>query len=124
MKPAPTKAISPYDCTSGRYSKHPIYSVFVSSGILDRECSLVILIFFVLAYSVKGLRFKEVLLLDSVTSSIHFVGPMIYALLLTGFSSEYLPLITAFFLWGAASHAFGAVQDIIPDREGGLAYRN
>ena len=46
---------------------------------------------------------------------------MVYALVLTGFSVEYIPFIVAFFLWGAASHAFGAVQDIIPDREGGLA---
>ena len=40
---------------------------------------------------------------------------------LTGLQVSYLPFIAAFFLWGMASHAFGAVQDIVPDREGGLA---
>jgi len=29
-------------------------------------------------------------------------------------------VLLAFFLWGAASHAFGAVQDIQADREGGI----
>ena len=30
-------------------------------------------------------------------------------------------MLAAFFLWGVASHAFGAVQDIVADREGGIA---
>lgn len=77
-------------------------------------------LFFVVAYSIAVLRFKERPILDSVTSSIHFVGPLVYALSLTSFTeSAWLPVI-AFFLWGMASHAYGAVQDIIPDREGGL----
>lgn len=76
------------------------------------------LIFFVLAYSYKGLRFKEVAFLDSATSSIHFVGPLIFALALTqSFNNASLIVIVSFFLWGCASHAFGAVQDIIPDRK-------
>ena len=29
-------------------------------------------------------------------------------------------LLVAFFLWGAASHAFGAVQDVVADREAGI----
>src|SRR5690606_23805692 len=29
-------------------------------------------------------------------------------------------ILAAFFLWGMASHAFGAVQDIVADREGGI----
>jgi 4-hydroxybenzoate polyprenyltransferase len=28
--------------------------------------------------------------------------------------------LTAFFIWGVAAHAFGAVQDIVPDREAGI----
>lgn len=81
---------------------------------------LAILLFFVIAYSAKGLRFKEIPFLDSVTSSIHFVGPLVYALSLLGFPSAAWPAAIAFFLWGMASHAFGAVQDIIPDREAGI----
>lgn len=82
--------------------------------------TLTFVIFMVLAYSIKGLRFKEVPVLDSITSSIHFVGPLVFALILTGGIGGAWPYVAAFFLWGMASHAFGAVQDIIPDRAGGL----
>lgn len=78
-------------------------------------------LFFVVAYSAKGLRFKEVPILDSITSSLHFVGPLIFALTCLGFPAVAWPFVIAFFLWGMASHAFGAVQDILPDREGKLA---
>lgn len=81
---------------------------------------LAVLLFFVIAYSAKGLRFKELPFLDSITSSIHFVGPLVYALSILGFPSTAWPAVVAFFLWGMASHAFGAVQDIIPDREAGI----
>lgn len=81
----------------------------------------IFLIFMVLAYSFAKLRFKEVPILDSATSSTHFVGPLIYALLLTGWQTNYLPYVLAFFLWGMASHALGAVQDIIPDRKGKIS---
>jgi 4-hydroxybenzoate polyprenyltransferase len=30
-------------------------------------------------------------------------------------------VLAAFFLWGMASHAFGAVQDVVADREGGIS---
>ena len=78
------------------------------------------LLFFVVAYSAKNFRFKEIPFLDSITSSIHFVGPMIYAIALTGFQPKAWPFALALFLWGIASHAFGAVQDVIPDRKGKL----
>ena len=77
---------------------------------------LFLVVFSALAYSIKKMRFKEVPFLDSITSSFHFVGPLIFALTLTGFPAGSWVWITAFFLWGMASHAFGAVQDIIPDR--------
>ncbi|AGW41773.1 prenyltransferase [Leifsonia xyli subsp. cynodontis DSM 46306] len=80
-------------------------------------------LFFALAYSVKGLRFKEVPFLDSATSSIHFVSPALYGLALAGATVTpglWLVLL-AFFLWGVGSHAFGAVQDVVPDREAGIA---
>lgn len=97
-----------------------IWWLFISGNSLS-NIVLTIVIFFVVAYSIKGLRFKEVPVLDSMTSSIHFVGPMIYGLVLTGFNASYVPFVFAFFLWGLASHAFGAVQDIVPDRQGGLS---
>lgn len=99
----------------------PFLALMVASGTVASNITLAIIIFFVVAYSAVHLRFKEIPILDSITSSIHFVGPMVYGFALTGFSPAYIPYVVAFFLWGAASHAFGAVQDIIPDREGKLS---
>jgi len=84
---------------------------------------LAISVFAVLAYSAKGLRFKEKPFVDSLTSSTHFVSPAIYALVLAGaaFTPQLWTVLIAFFLWGIASHAFGAVQDVIADREASIS---
>lgn len=89
----------------------------------DLVSSLVLLAvnFLVLAYSISGLRFKEIPLVDSITSSLHFVGPLLFALALHGFPTLAWPYVVAFLLWGVASHAFGAVQDIVPDRKGNIS---
>jgi len=81
---------------------------------------LLALIFLVLGYSLPKLRFKERPFIDSMTSSSHFVGPLIYGLSFSGYSHTGIIVIISFFLWGMASHAFGAVQDIIADRAGGI----
>jgi 4-hydroxybenzoate polyprenyltransferase len=98
---------------------------FISASSVENALALAAFlgtIFFVVAYSIKGLRYKEIPFLDSFSSSIHFVGPAIFAVALFGdFSFEILIALLAFFLWGAASHAFGAVQDIRADREAGIA---
>lgn len=98
----------------------PFVIFLLFQGSVVSKLTLLGLIFFVLAYSVKYLRFKERPFLDSMTSSIHFAGPLVYALTLTGFTPQAWPYVIAFFLWGMASQAFGAVQDIIPDREARL----
>jgi 4-hydroxybenzoate polyprenyltransferase len=84
---------------------------------------LAISVFAVIAYSAPGLRFKERPFVDSVTSSTHFVSPAVYGLVLAGvaFTPALWALLAAFFLWGIASHAFGAVQDIGADREAGIS---
>lgn len=84
---------------------------------------LAISMFAVVAYSVKGLRFKEKPFLDSLTSSIHFVSPAVYALVLAGaaFTPALGLILVSFLLWGIASHAFGAVQDIVADRESAIS---
>ncbi|BAU31012.1 prenyltransferase [Microcella alkaliphila] len=101
----------------------PFLVYLVSVGDPLSWLVLAISVFAVIAYSMKGLRFKEKPFLDSVTSSTHFVSPAVYGLVLAG--AEFTPalwlILGAFFLWGIASHAFGAVQDVIADREGGLA---
>ena len=81
---------------------------------------LTFFIFTVIAYSAKYLRFKEVPFVDSLTSASHFVGPAVYAVALAGgnlIEPTTRNILLAFTLWGMASHAFGAVQDIRADRE-------
>ena len=84
---------------------------------------LAISVFAVVAYSAPGLRFKERPFIDSLTSSTHFVSPAIYGFVLATavFTPALWALLAAFFLWGIASHAFGAVQDIVADRDGGIS---
>ena len=83
---------------------------------------LAVSLFSVVAYSVPPLRVKERAFVDSVTSSAHFVTPAIYGVALAGGSVDATGMLAfaAFFLWGAASHAFGAVQDVVYDREAGI----
>jgi len=78
----------------------------------------------VVAYSAPRLRLKERPVLDSFSSAVHFVGPLLYALVLAGAdlgARSTWPVLVAFTLWGMASHAFGAVQDVRADRAGGIA---
>lgn len=98
----------------------PFLIALILLGNPQANLVLVLVVFFVLAYSLPVLRFKERPFLDSITSSAHFVGPAVYAFSLTAFTAASIPILAAFFLWGMASHAFGAVQDIRSDREGGL----
>jgi 4-hydroxybenzoate polyprenyltransferase len=101
----------------------PFVVVLVALGEPVSWAVLAVSLFAVAAYSVPGLRFKEVPFLDSLTSSVHFVSPAVYGLVLAGaaFTPQLLALLAAFLAWGVASHAFGAVQDVVPDREGGIA---
>ena len=93
-----------------------LWGSLLSTGVLA------LALFFVVAYSAKDFRFKEIPFVDSVTSSLHFVMPAVFAMALvdaelTGLS---LTLLASFFFWGMASHAFGAVQDVLADREAGV----
>lgn len=101
----------------------PFLIVLACAGSWQANLVLAISMFAVVAYSLRGLRFKEIPFLDALTSSTHFSSPAWYGLALTGASldRDIWLIIAAFFIWGAASQAFGAVQDIGPDRAGGLA---
>ncbi len=80
------------------------------------KITLAISVFLALTYSIKGLRFKEIPFLDSINSSCHFVLPAVFGFIVSPQATiPWLPT-AAFFLWGMASHALGAIQDIIPDR--------
>lgn len=94
----------------------------VALAILAPDSLAVLLgcVFFVIAYSAKGFRFKEKPFLDSVTSSLHFVGPLLFALSCVGWPTEAWPVVVAFFAWGMASQSLGAIQDITYDKEAGI----
>lgn len=100
----------------------PFIVVLMASGGPASWVAIAVSSFAVVAYSLKGLRFKERPVLDSITSSTHFVSPAVVGLTLAGatFDAGIMVLLTSFFLWGMAAHAFGAVQDILPDREAGI----
>lgn len=93
-------------------------------GDFESNAILAIVLFSVLAYSLKYLRLKEIPFLDSITSATHFVGPLLYGISLAGgelANPTLILIVVAFFLWGMASHAFGAVQDIKADREANIS---
>ena len=100
----------------------PFLLVLALAGGPAAWISLAVSAFAVVAYSVAGLRFKERPVLDSLTSSTHFVSPAVVGLALAGadVTPGLLILLAAFFLWGMAAHAFGAVQDIEPDRQAAI----
>ena len=100
----------------------PFLVFLVIVGSWQANLVLLVSMAALVAYSAPQLRFKERPFLDSLTSSTHFVSPMVYGLVLAGahFNAGLLAITAAFFLWGMASHAFGAVQDIVPDRAASL----
>ncbi len=102
----------------------PFLVALMVLGDAAANWTLAVVVFGVIAYSAPGLRFKERPVLDSFTSAMHFAGPLLYALVLAGAdlgSPTVWPVLAAFAAWGMASHAFGAVQDVRADREGGIA---
>jgi 4-hydroxybenzoate polyprenyltransferase len=98
-----------------------VYLVVVGSPLT--WLVLALSLFFVVFYSAPPLRLKERPFLDSATSSIHFFSPAVYGLVLAdaAWTLPLVALIAAFALWGVASHAFGAVQDVVADRAAGIA---
>jgi 4-hydroxybenzoate polyprenyltransferase len=100
----------------------PFVVFLVAVGDWASTAILALSLFAVVAYSVKGLRFKERPFLDSITSSFHFVSPALFGIVLahSTVNTAQSLVLTAFFLWGVGSHAFGAVQDVVSDRNGGI----
>lgn len=99
----------------------PFVMYFLTIGSTRTKLFFIYLVAMQLAYTLPKFRFKEKAFLDSFTSSTHFVSPMVYGFLLVGWRPAYWPYVIAFFLWGMASHAYGSVQDIIPDKEAGIS---
>jgi 4-hydroxybenzoate polyprenyltransferase len=101
----------------------PFLVALVLLGDALSNAVLVVSVAAVVAYSAPVLRFKERPFLDSLTSSTHFVSPAVLGIALAdgAWSGTALAALGGFFLWGVGSHAFGAVQDVTADREGGIA---
>ena len=114
------KKYHPLIIQSSILSSLPFVILLISMGSPVSALALLSVIFFVVAYSTKGLRFKEIPFLDSITSSLHFVGPLIYAYTLVGATPDAWLAALAFFAWGIGSQSFGAVQDVQPDRGAGI----
>jgi 4-hydroxybenzoate polyprenyltransferase len=101
----------------------PVAVLLMVAGGPATAAWLTLSLFAVVAYSAPGLRFKERPVLDSITSSTHFVSPAVVGFAMAGaaWTQGIVTLLVAFFFWGMAAHAFGAVQDVGPDREGGIS---
>ena len=96
----------------------PFIAYLITTGSWTSGLMLAFSLFMVVAYSAVPFRFKEIAFLDSFTSSCHFVTPFLFGILYAGGSlTTYTFAIIAFFLWGMASHSFGAIQDITYDRQ-------
>ena len=71
-----------------------------------------------LAYSLPPLRFKEIPGLDALVASLAFVLPAACGAIIAGATLAHFPwlYLAAFLVWGLASQALGAIQDVRYDR--------
>ncbi|MDO5511640.1 prenyltransferase [Corynebacterium sp.] len=101
----------------------PFLVVMYASGTWQSAFWLTVSMLAVVAYSAPPMRFKERPVLDSLTSSAHFVTPAIVgaSIRVGDLPGFFWVAVGSFFLWGMASHALGAVQDVKADREGELS---
>ena len=108
---------------SAGLSNVPFLVYLLVVGSAAARLTLVISVLAVVAYSAPRLRFKERPVVDSLTSSTHFVSPAVFGLAVAGGRASVAVVATflAFFLWGVASQAFGAVQDVAADRAASIA---
>ena len=100
----------------------PFVLALLAVGNPWSSLALVAVLAAVVGYSAPQVRLKERPVLDSLTSSVHFVGPALVGLLMTGggIGRTALVVLAAFLAWGMASHALGAVQDVLADRSAGI----
>lgn len=99
----------------------PFWALWVALAPAGADLALLVLVGAALAYSHPPARWKTVPFLDGLVSASHFVLPLICALAVEGLSPARWPVadIAAFTLWGMASQAFGAIQDVEFDRQAG-----
>ena len=73
--------------------------------------------------SAPPMRVKERPGIDSLTSAFHFVSPALVGATIrpVAIAPELWLGCIAFMAWGMASHALGAVQDVLADRQAQLS---
>ena len=89
-------------------------------GNLESSAFLFMMLYMAFAYSVAGLRYKEIPFIDSLTSAFHYTSPFLFGLFLFESPDLWAPAFAGFYFWAVGTHAFGAIQDIRPDREAGV----
>lgn len=98
----------------------PFWLYFFLNGSCAANTFLMVIIFMAFAYSIKYLRFKEIPILDSLTSSFHYTSPFLFGIMFAAGENFWLPAFISFYIWAVANHAFGAIQDITPDKQAGI----
>jgi len=98
----------------------PFWVYFFITGSCMASTWFIIMIFMALAYSVKYLRLKEIPVIDSVTSAFHYTSPFLFGILLGNGQELWLPAFITYYIWVMSNHAFGAIQDITPDKQAGI----
>jgi 4-hydroxybenzoate polyprenyltransferase len=101
-------------------SNVPFILYLLLAGNLESAVFLFMILFMAIAYSAPGLRYKEIPFIDSLTSAFHYTSPFLFGLLLFHSSDLWVAAFAGFYFWAAGNHAFGAIQDIIPDRRAGI----
>lgn len=98
----------------------PFILFLVLAGNLESNVFLLMMIYMAFAYSITGLRYKEIPFIDSLTSAFHYASPFIFGLFLFESPQLWASAFAGFYFWSVGNHAFGAIQDIAPDREAGI----
>jgi len=98
----------------------PFLLFLLLAGNIESNTFLLMMIYMAFAYSVAGLRYKEMPFVDSLTSAFHYTSPFLFGLFLFNSPNLWASAYASFYFWAVGNHAFGAIQDIIPDREAGI----
>lgn len=97
----------------------PLAAALIWLSPLSAQLWLGATILAALFYGLRGVRFKDVPLLDGLTAGFLVASPLIFALLVCAWRPTFLPAAAALASWGAAGHIFSKIADIHRDRQEG-----
>ncbi len=101
-------------------SNVPFWIYFALVGNVESLVFLFMMVYLILAYSAKGLRYKELPFIDSFTSAFHYASPFLFGLFLFASPDLWASAFAGFYFWAVGSHAFSAIQYSGPNRESGV----